>query len=62
MMYVGGTVVWIDDDNPAYYVMWNNSSTFNVYLNGEDIDTFTTYDVDDVREAIEAAQDWMWEA
>jgi hypothetical protein len=61
-MYVGGTVVWMDEDNPAYYVMWNNSATFNVYLNGEDIDTFTTYDVDDVREAIEAAQDWMWEA
>jgi hypothetical protein len=60
-MYVGGTVVWMDEDNPAYYVMWNNSATFTVYLNGEEVEPFTAYCIDDHWEAIEIAREYMEE-
>ena len=62
-MYLGGTVVWMDDANPTYYVMWNNSATFNVYLNGKEVDafTFTAYGLEYPWQAIDVAHQWMAE-
>jgi hypothetical protein len=58
-MYFGGTVVWMD--SPTYYIMWNGSATFNVYLNGKEVDVFTRYNITSVGEAEVAAEEWMTE-
>jgi hypothetical protein len=60
-MYLGATVVWVDEENPCYYVLWNGSATFSVYLHGREIDMFTRYGVEGLRNAIQAAHEWMTE-
>jgi len=61
---MSGTVVY-DKDGYGNKVTWNGSSTFNVYHNGKEVDTFTQYGDDkggpikSEQDAIEAAAEWM---
>ena len=41
-----------------FYISWNKSATFNVYLNNKEIDCFTDY-VKNRSQALQSAKDYI---
>jgi hypothetical protein len=48
-------------DKDGYSVRWNESSTFNIYLDGTEVDVWTEYNVNDIEDAKDAAAEHMKE-
>ncbi len=45
-------------DGGIFYISWNKSATFNVYLNNKEIDCFTDY-VKNRSQALQSAKDYI---
>ena len=40
-------------------IMWNGSATFNVSVDGKNLNCFTDYDVKTMEEAQQSADEWL---
>ena len=40
-------------------IMWNGSATFNVFVDGKNVNCFTEYDIKTIDEAQQSADEWL---
>ncbi len=40
-------------------IVWNGSATFNVFVNGKNVNCFTEYDIETLDQARKSADEWL---
>ena len=40
-------------------IMWNGSATFNVFVDGKNVNCFTEYDIETIEQAQRSADEWL---
>ena len=40
-------------------IMWNGSATFNVFVDGHNVNCFTEYDIETIEQAQRSADEWL---
>jgi hypothetical protein len=40
-------------------ISWNGSATFNVFVNGKNVNCFTEYDIETIEQAQRSADEWL---
>ena len=40
-------------------ISWNGSATFNVFVNGKNVNCFTEYDIETLDQARKSADEWL---
>ena len=40
-------------------ISWNGSATFNVFVDGKNVNCFTDYDIKTIEEAQQSADEWL---
>ena len=50
-------VVFKYEDNIE--ISWNGSATFNVFVNGKNVNCFTEYDIKNIDQAQRSADEWL---
>tara|TARA_R100000008_G_C3564197_1_gene158122 strand:+ start:555 stop:773 length:219 start_codon:yes stop_codon:yes gene_type:complete len=50
-------VVFKYEDNIE--ISWNGSATFNVFMNGKAVNCFTEYDIKNIDQAQQTADEWL---
>jgi len=50
--------VWFKYENNID-IVWNGSATFNIFVDGNNVNCFTQYDIETEEQARQAADEWL---
>ena len=54
---INSDVVFKYEDNIE--ISWNGSATFNVFVDGKNVNCFTEYDIETIEQAQRSADEWL---